>query len=118
MNRGDAAAATWKFLGETLRRRRDCDVDTETSRGETGARDEWSRPGAPQVHVTSLAEVHKNYFAKLKPGQLLSEEGLAETSSAMRRWWAAGRVMHEESRDASGDGYDYREDVSVKLAAV
>mmetsp|Transcript_27614 Transcript_27614/g.82689 ORF Transcript_27614/g.82689 Transcript_27614/m.82689 type:complete len:91 (+) Transcript_27614:1210-1482(+) len=70
------------------------------------------------VHVTSLAEVHKNYFAKLKPGQLLSEEGLAETSSAMRRWWAAGRVMHEESRDASGDGYDYREDVSVKLAAV
>ena len=55
------------------------------------------------VHVTSLAEVHTNYFAKLKPGQLLTAKGLGETSAAMRRWWQDGRAMHAALRGDAAD---------------
>ena len=51
------------------------------------------------VQVRSLSEVHTNYFAKLKAGQLLTEEGLAETSPIMRRWWRDGYDAHTASQD-------------------
>lgn len=51
------------------------------------------------VQVRSLGEVHTNYFAKLGPGQLLTDEGLAETSPIMRRWWQDGYDAHAASID-------------------
>ena len=51
------------------------------------------------VQVRPLSEVHTNYFAKLKAGQLLTEEGLAETSPIMRRWWRDGYDAQTASQD-------------------
>lgn len=50
------------------------------------------------VHVKSLAEVHDKYFAPLRPGQLLSDDGLAACSSKMKDWWLEGGRLHRASR--------------------